>query len=56
MYVSSGTRDSLEGDGILPVLEREVCTLGGDEAGAGRGGEREGEGDEGGVLHVRNWI
>ncbi len=41
--------NSLERDGVLPVLEREGGAL--VEPRAGRCGEREGEGDEDGVLH-----
>ncbi len=42
----------LLGDGILTVLESELGALARDEAGAGGGGESQGEGDENGVLHI----
>ena len=44
--------NSLLGDGILTVLEGEICALARDEAGAGGGGESQGKGDEYRVLHI----
>ena len=43
---------ALLGDGSLSVLEGETLPPDGAEVGTRRGGEREGERDEDGVLHV----